>query len=352
MVTFALSLYGPRGTLVGRLLRLRRGFRRSLPALIITLALIFPAYVAAPVAASPALKTTDATLLLDYLPNPVHIGIYQALADGTYQRAGIHLTIQIPGNTTDPLKLMAAGKVDFAIVSLLDFLTAYQQGQPIEIVEALEQRPLECLVLLKSSGITRPRQLESKLVGVTGVPSDTAAVKAMVQYDGGDWTKVHTITIGFNAVADVLARKVSAAIGFWNAEGVQLASHAPARVFRLYQYGAPSYPELVVFTRKSTIQHNASLVRAFVHATLQGYHTALSHPSSSLHTFTQQTQGVSLANAAAQFRALQPAFTANAPRYGYVNLGVLAGYLVWAHKYGLIDLKAKPSAFATDAFVR
>jgi putative hydroxymethylpyrimidine transport system substrate-binding protein len=328
------------------------GFHRSAVALLVMLILLFPVYAAHPAVASPAPKTTNVTLLLDYLPNPVHIGIYQALADGTYQRAGIHLTVQIPGNTTDPLKLMAAGKVDFAIVSLLDFLTAYQQGQPVEIIESLEQRPLESLVLLKTSGITRPRQLEGKLVGVTGVPSDTAAVKAMVQYDGGDWTKVHTVTIGFNAVADVLAHKVSAAIGFWNAEGVQLASHAPARVFRLYQYGAPSYPELVVFTRKSTIQHNAGLVQAFVHATLQGYHTALAHPSSALRTFTRQTQGVALAFASAQFIALRPAFTANAPRYGYVNLGVLARYLVWARKYGLISLKASPSAFATDAFVR
>jgi ABC-type nitrate/sulfonate/bicarbonate transport system substrate-binding protein len=336
----------------GSLHALEIGFRRSTIALIVVAALVFPAYVAGPAAASQTSKTTSVTLLLDFLPNPVHIGIYQALADGTYARAGLHVTVQIPGNTTDPLKLMAAGKVDFAIVSLLDLLTAYQQGQPVEIIQALEQRPLECLVLLKSSGITRPRQLEGKLVGVTGVPSDTAAVKAMVQYDGGNWTKVHTITIGFNAVADVLARKVSAAIGFWNAEGVQLASHAPARVFRLYQYGAPSYPELVVFTRKSTIQHNSALVRSFVHATLQGYHTALAHPDSSLHTFIQQTKGVALANATAQFQALRPAFTANAPRYGYVNLGVLARYLVWARKYGLIDLKANPSAFATDAFVR
>ena len=49
-------------------------------------------------------------------------------ARGSYRAHGIDLTVQAPTSTSDTLKLMAAGKADFGIVSLLDFLTAYQPG--------------------------------------------------------------------------------------------------------------------------------------------------------------------------------------------------------------------------------
>ena len=57
----------------------------------------------------------------------------------------------------------------------------------------------------------------------------------------------NTINIGFNAVADLLAGRVAGATAFWNDEGVTLERRKPGfHVFRVDDYGAPSYPELVV----------------------------------------------------------------------------------------------------------
>ena len=55
------------------------------------------------------------TLMLDWLPNADHVGIYQALASGEFKRAGLNVQLRVPSDPATPLKLLAAGKVDAAI---------------------------------------------------------------------------------------------------------------------------------------------------------------------------------------------------------------------------------------------
>ncbi|MCW3065285.1 MAG: transporter substrate-binding protein, partial [Solirubrobacterales bacterium] len=59
--------------------------------------------------------TQSLSLMLDYYPNADHVGIYRGAAEGDFTRAGLKVAIQQPGDTTSPLKLLAAGKVDLAI---------------------------------------------------------------------------------------------------------------------------------------------------------------------------------------------------------------------------------------------
>ena len=292
----------------------------------------------------------DVTLILDFLPNPVHIAIYQGLATGTYKANNINLKVQTPTSTSDTLRLLATDRADIGIVSLLDFLTS-QQRQPITAFMALEQRPLGSLLALEKSGITSPKNLEGKTVGVTGVPSDLAAVNSMVSNAGGDPSKVKTVTIGFNAVQNLIAGKVDAAVGFWNAEGVQLQAQEPTKVFKLDEFGAPPYPELVAFTRNDTIQENAALTCAFTKATVEGYASATANPDQALDNLTRQAEGLALSDAKAQYEALKPVYQADAPVYGALDLEVLGQYLTWAKEAKILDLSDDPAKFATDKFM-
>jgi putative hydroxymethylpyrimidine transport system substrate-binding protein len=293
---------------------------------------------------------TDVTLILDFLPNPVHIAIYQGLATGTYKANNINLKVQAPTSTSDTLRLLATDRADIGIVSLLDFLTSYKQRQPITAFMALEQRPLGSLLALEKSGIGSPKDLEGQTVGVTGVPSDLAAVNSMVANAGGDPTKVKTVTIGFNAVQNLVAGKVKAAVGFWNAEGVQLQAKEPTTVFKLDEFGAPAYPELVAFTRNDTISSNPALICAFTKATVDGYTSATANPDQALDNLTKQAEGLALSDAKAQYEALKPVYQADAPVYGALNLAVLGEYLTWAKEAKILDLSDDPAKFATDKF--
>jgi NitT/TauT family transport system substrate-binding protein/putative hydroxymethylpyrimidine transport system substrate-binding protein len=313
-----------------------------------------PAESAAPSASTlacpPPSSPVAATLILDYLPNAVHVPIYNALAKGFYKDAGIDLKIETPTSTSDTIKLMAAGKADFGITSMLDFLTTFQQDPSIRIFSAVEQSPLGSIVGFQKSGVTRPKDLEGKLVGVTGVPSDLAALNSIVAYDGGDPTKVENITIGFNAVQNVVSGAVQAAIGFWNSEGVQLQAMEPTFIFRLDEFGAPTYPELVMFSRNEYLDKNACLTQAFVDATAKGYEDMVADPAAALQTLIDATQGLALNETKAQLEVLMPVFKGDAPAYGHVNMDALQAYLDWAKKAQILDMSNPPTDFATDQF--
>jgi len=49
-------------------------------------------------------------LVLDFVPNAVHSGIYAAQREGYYRDAGIDLTIRQPGESSDAPKLLGAGR--------------------------------------------------------------------------------------------------------------------------------------------------------------------------------------------------------------------------------------------------
>jgi putative hydroxymethylpyrimidine transport system substrate-binding protein len=182
------------------------------------------------------------TLALDFQPNPVHAGIYAAK----------DLRIRVPSSSTDSLKLLATGRADMAVVDIHDLGLARERGADIVGVGALVQRPLAAVIARPA--IRRPRDLEGRRVGVTGLPSDDAVLRAVVEHDGGDYSKVKRTTIGFSAVPSLVAGKVDAVVAFWNAEGVALRQRGiRTREFRVDRYGAPRYPELVLAVKRKDV---------------------------------------------------------------------------------------------------
>jgi ABC-type nitrate/sulfonate/bicarbonate transport system substrate-binding protein len=276
-----------------------------------------------------------ASLLLDFTPNGVHAGIYLALERDYDEAEGVTLDVKTPGASTDALKLLESGRVDMAILDIHDLALARERGADIVGVMAVVQQPLAAL--LAQPEIRRPRQLEGKRAGVTGLPSDTAVLRSIVQGDGGDPNKVKATTIGFQAVKAMLAHRVDAATAFWNVEGVALKARRPGtREFRVDQYGAPPYPELVLCTTRVTLDDERPLVAATIRALQRGYNETQNDPESAVSALTQADPDLDRATAAAQLDAVAPAFTAGADFYGQLRPDVLEKWAAWDLKFGIV----------------
>jgi ABC-type nitrate/sulfonate/bicarbonate transport system substrate-binding protein len=248
-----------------------------------------------------------ATVVLDFTPNAVHSGIYAAKARNFYRDAGVDLTIQQPGESTDAPKLLAAGRTDFAILDIHDLGIARERGLDLVGLMPIVQRPLAAVLARGDGPVRRPRDLAGHTVGVTGLPSDEAVVDSEVSADGGDPAAVKEVTIGFNAVSALAAGKVDAATGFWNAEGVTLRrQEVPIRIFKVDEYGAPPYPELVLTASAKTLHRDPEMVEAVVAATRRGYAYALAHPSAALGDLLAADPALNRGEQKAQFEALAP----------------------------------------------
>jgi putative hydroxymethylpyrimidine transport system substrate-binding protein len=274
-----------------------------------------------------------ATLVLDFQPNAVHAGIYEALERDFDGAEGVRLRVQAPSSSTDSVKLLLAGRAQFAILDLHDLALAREKGRDVVGVMALVQRPLAAL--LAQPDIRRPRDLEGRRVGVTGLPSDDAVLASIVRGDGGDPERVRRTTIGFQAVSALLARRVDAATAFWNAEGVALHAERPGiREFRVEEFGAPPYPELVLCVSRATLQDERSLVANTVRALRRGYEEALGDPESAVEALVERA-GVKRAATTRELDAVSPAFTEGAARYGALDEGSLRAWARWEARFGI-----------------
>jgi NitT/TauT family transport system substrate-binding protein/putative hydroxymethylpyrimidine transport system substrate-binding protein len=235
------------------------------------------------------------TLALDFQPNAVHAGIYAT-----------DLKIRVPAASTDSLKLLAAGRADMSVVDIHDLGLARQAGSDVVGVGALVQRPLAA-VIARAGPVRRPRDLQGRRVGVTGLPSDEAVLRAVVENDGGDYGRVEKVTIGFTAVPSLISGKVDAAISFWSAEGVALRERdVRTREFRVDHFGAPRYPELVLAVRRDTLNERGELVDDMLDAIEVGTHQALRDRDATVERLVRAS-GADHALVRAQLAAVAPA---------------------------------------------
>jgi NitT/TauT family transport system substrate-binding protein/putative hydroxymethylpyrimidine transport system substrate-binding protein len=243
-------------------------------------------------------------LALDFTPNAAHAAIYAAAADAG--GAGVEIEPRAPGASTDSLKLLTSGKADFAVLDIHDLGLARESGEDVVGVGSIVQRPLAAVIARK--GIERPRDLEGKRVGVTGLPSDDAVLRAVVEDDGGDVDRVDPVTIGFSAVPSLVSGKVDAVVTFWNAEGVALRQRGfPTTEFRVDDYGAPRYPELVLATRGDVARDEHDRVRAVLDALGRGVHQIERDPDPALDEIVRVSEA-DPGLVQAQFDALRGAF--------------------------------------------
>jgi putative hydroxymethylpyrimidine transport system substrate-binding protein len=211
-----------------------------------------------------------ATLILDFQPNAVHAGIYVAQARGYLTDEGIDLTIREPSSTSDAVKLLEADRADLAVMDINDLGIAQERGADLAAIAAIVQRPLASVIARDRGEVQTPTDLAGKTVGVTGVPSDDAVLDTVLRSGGLAPDSVERIDIGFNAVSALAAGRIDAATAFWNAEGVELKGlGVPAREFRVDQFGAPRYPELLLVTRASSADD--TVARGVVDALDRGY---------------------------------------------------------------------------------
>jgi ABC-type nitrate/sulfonate/bicarbonate transport system substrate-binding protein len=291
----------------------------------------------------------DATLLLDFTANAVHAGIFSAARRGYDEAEGVHLRVRTPPSGADATKLLLAGRVDFAVLDIHDLALARAKGRDIVGIMALVQRPLAAV--LAQPSIRTPRDLEGHEVGVTGLASDDAVLASIVRGAGGDPARVHKVTIGFNAVQSLLAGRVAGATAFWDVEGVAFHAKRPAaKEFRVDDYGAPPYPELVLTTTRRTVDDEPGLVSSTVRALVRGYEFTTTDPDSSAQDLLAANHGLDPKQTAAQLDALDGAFIGSENQVGVLDPAALRRWAAWEARFGIVDRPPDVNAMFAPRF--
>ena len=207
------------------------------------------------VTAAPSAKPFS--VMLDWFPNADHAALYAAIAGGDFRAAGLDVQPVVPAESAEPLKLLAAGKVDAAISYEPELLLARDAGLRLVSIGALVQRPLTSIIALPGHHVSSVADLAGKRVGTAGISYQAAELRSALAAAGVKPGSVQEVNVGFDLVPAMLSGKVDATLGgFWNYEAIQLRLlHKDPLVIPINQAGVPSYDELVLVVREDRGAH-------------------------------------------------------------------------------------------------
>lgn len=202
-----------------------------------------------------------------------HGGFYQALADGTYRKYGLDVTVVQGGPNVNNRILLTVGKIDFFMsANTLQSFDAVAQNVPVVPVAAIFQKEPQVLIAHPGQGIEKFEDLKQLTLFVSreGVATYFQWLKA--DY-GFDERRVRPYT--FNP-QPFLADKRSAMQGYITSEPFAIEQQAgfKPRMFLLADQGFDAYSTLIE-TRRDLIAKRPDLVQRFVDASIVGWYNYL-----------------------------------------------------------------------------
>jgi NitT/TauT family transport system substrate-binding protein len=204
-----------------------------------------------------------------------HGGFYQALADGTYRKFGLEVTIVQGGPNVNNRILLPVGKIDFFMsANTLQSFDAVEQNVPVVPVAAIFQKEPQVFIAHPGQGIEKFEDLKQLTLFISreGVATYFQWLKA--DY-GFDERRVKPYT--FNP-QPFLADKRSAMQGYITSEPFAIEQQAgfKPRMFLLADQGFDAYSTLIE-TRRDLIAKRPDLVQRFVDASIVGWYNYLYH---------------------------------------------------------------------------
>jgi NitT/TauT family transport system substrate-binding protein len=198
-----------------------------------------------------------------------HGGYYQALADGTYKKYGLDVTILPGGPNANNRILLPVGKIDFYMsANLLQAFDAVAQNIPTVAVAASFQKDPQVLMAHPGQGIEKFEDLKklTLLVSKEGM----AGYYQWLKKDYG-FTDAQVRPYTFNPQPFLADRKM-AMQGYVTSEPYAVETQGKFKpvIFLLADQGFSTYSTLIE-TRRDLVEKKPDLVQRFVDASAIGW---------------------------------------------------------------------------------
>ena len=225
-------------------------------------------------AGGPAFAQDKVVFATNWKAQAAHGGFYQALADGTYRRHGLDVTIQQGGPQVNNRPLLPAGRIDFLMTgNLLHTFDNVKNGLPVVVVAAMFQKDPQAL-------IAHPGQGYENFADLARAP--VAMIAKDGQFTWWQWLKVQH---GFRDeqlrpynynLGPFLANPKAVQQGYSVAEPIYVENQARFKpvVHLLADHGFSTY-STVIEARTDMVKNRPDLVRRFVDASILGWYNYL-----------------------------------------------------------------------------
>ena len=225
-------------------------------------------------AALPSQAADKVSYGTNWLAEAEHGGFYQAIADGTYAKYGLDVTIVQGGPQAANEALLLAGKIDFYMGGTFSLYDSVKQGIPMINVAAMFQKDPQVLLAHPDAGVESFGDLAKLGTIFMGKDLFSTAFSWMKSaYPGFKDEQIKPYT--FNP-APFIADKNSAQQGYLTSEpfAVEQAAGFKPKVFLFADNGYAPY-STTIETSTKLVTENPDLVQRFVDASIIGWYNYL-----------------------------------------------------------------------------
>ena len=287
----------------------------------------------------------EVTVILDYVANTNHTGMYVALDQGYYEKQGLKVNIVEPTEGATAT-LVAVGKGDFGISYQEDVTIALTSENPLPIkaIAAVIQHNTSGFATYADKDIKSPADFAGKTYVGWGGPGEEAVLKAVMTQAGADFADLNMVISdgsGFEALKD----KVDIEWFFegWDVVKCKL-SDFPINYMEVRQLDERlDYYTPVIIAANETLEKDPEMVKKFLEATTEGYEYAIAHPAESAEILAKYAPDYSLEMLTMSQEFLSSKYSEDAEQWGIMKDEVWDNYTEFMVEYGVID-EAIPAA--------
>jgi ABC-type nitrate/sulfonate/bicarbonate transport system substrate-binding protein len=288
-------------------------------------------------------------LMLDWVPNTNHTGIFVAQTKGYFKDAGLAVEIIQPGEVY-PEAAVASGAADFGISFQENVTIARGDNVPIVSIAAVIQHNTSGFATAAKLNVKSPADFEGLRYGAWGSPFEEPTLEALMKSAGADYSKLKILQTGFaDPLALIEEGQIDMAWIFYGWQGFQAKQQGvqlDVVMMKDYFKYIPDYYTPVVIASEDTIAAKPEVVKAFLKALSRGYDFAIKNPDEAANILVAAVPELNADLVKASQAWLSPYYQAEAPRWGEQKESVWADYTNWMVEHGIL----KATISAKDAF--
>ncbi|RKD33748.1 ABC transporter substrate-binding protein [Thermohalobacter berrensis] len=294
------------------------------------------------------------TVVLDWVPNTNHTGLYVAKEKGYYKEEGLEVEIIQPteGGSTD---LIAAGQGEFGISyqEQVTFARTAENPLPIKAIAAIIQHNTSGFASPVEKNIKSPKDFEGKRYGGWGSPVERAMLKALMEKYDGDFSKLEMVDIGAADFFSSVQKDVDFTWIYYGWDGVAAeVRDFPINFLKLQDLDPRlDFYTPVIIAKEDLLNQNPELVKKFLRATTKGYEYCIENPEDAVESLLKHAPEIDKEIAVASQKYLAKEYQADAHKWGVMKEEIWKNYGEWLYEKGLIDKKLDVKEAYTNEFL-
>jgi ABC-type nitrate/sulfonate/bicarbonate transport system substrate-binding protein len=279
------------------------------------------------------------TVILDYVPNTNHTGMYVALDKGYYEAEGLDVEIIEPTDgATATLVAQQKGTFGISYQEDVTIALAAEDPLPIKAVATIIQHNTSGFVSLADSGITSPADFEGKTYAGWGGAGESAVLEACMTQAGADFSKLDMVIsdgTGFEALGN--SCDIMWFFEAWDnvmadINGCELNYMECRQLDERLDYYTP-----VIITSDAVIESDPEMISAFLRATAKGYEDTIADPDAAAETLSAYAPDYDLDMLKKSQEILADKFMEDTDVWGLMKDEVWDNYSDFLKEYGVID---------------